>query len=243
MSHLLRWYARRFAEGSVVTIRSGCAKGLLWRRHKRYVNGYWLGQFELPVQEALRRELREGSVVFDVGANAGFFSLIASRLVGPSGKCFSFDPDPANIESIREQIRLNNIANWVAVQEAVSDKPGDVPFSRAVPGSSTGHLGEARRSEETIEVKVTTLDEAAVRFGPPDFIKMDIEGAEGEALRGASCLLRSARPSFLIELHNENAAGETRRIMEEAKYEVFSLRGARVSLDDVLPSHVLVWPE
>ena len=239
----MRWYARRYTEGSVVTIRSGCAKGLLWRRYKRYVNGYWLGQFELPVQEALRRELREGSVVFDVGANAGFFSLIASRLAGPSGKCFSFDPDPANIESIREQIRLNNIANWVAVQEAISDKPGNMPFSRTVPGSSTGHLGEAGRSEETIEVKVTTLDEAAARFGPPHFIKMDIEGAEGEALRGATQMLQTARPTFLIELHNENAAREVRRIMEEAKYEFFSLEGARVSLDEAFPSHVLVRPE
>src|SRR2546422_9879100 len=87
----LRWYARRFSEGSVVTILSGYARGMKWRRHHRYVNGYWLGQYELSVQAALARELKPGAVFFDVGANAGFFTMIAASKIGPMGKCVAFD--------------------------------------------------------------------------------------------------------------------------------------------------------
>src|SRR5688572_25684309 len=94
LSQALRWYARRHPEGSVVTIKSGEAAGFKWKRHHRYVNGYWLGQYELPLQQALKRELKPGDTFFDVGANAGFFTLIAARLVGPTGKCVAFDPAP-----------------------------------------------------------------------------------------------------------------------------------------------------
>src|SRR5581483_2433575 len=88
----LRSLARRYREGSVVTIKHGEAAGFRWKRHHRYLNGYWIGQYELEIQAALKRELRAGDTFFDVGANAGFFTLLASRFVGTEGKCVAFDP-------------------------------------------------------------------------------------------------------------------------------------------------------
>src|SRR5678809_656380 len=69
----LRKFARRYPEGSVVEIRTGVAAGLRWKRHHRYLNGYWVGHFELEIQNALQREIKAGDAVYDVGANAGFF--------------------------------------------------------------------------------------------------------------------------------------------------------------------------
>src|SRR5688572_31553432 len=98
----LRRMAHRYPEASVVEIGSGLAAGYRWKRHHRYVNGYWLGHYELRIQEALRAYLKPGQTIFDVGANAGFFTLVAARLVGPGGKVVAFDPPPENQESIRE---------------------------------------------------------------------------------------------------------------------------------------------
>jgi len=68
LSSALRWLARRYREGSIVLIRSGYAAGFKWRRYHELVSGYWLGQYELAVQEALARELNSGDVFYDIGA-------------------------------------------------------------------------------------------------------------------------------------------------------------------------------
>ena len=70
INQALRRVANFYPENSLVRIKSGHAAGLLWRRHHRYVNGYWLGHYEFAIQEALRRELKPGQRFFDVGANA-----------------------------------------------------------------------------------------------------------------------------------------------------------------------------
>src|SRR3954471_7327801 len=137
----LRRMAHNFPEVSVVEIRSGEAAGFRWKRHHRYVNGYWIGQYELPIQQALKRELRAGQTFLDIGANAGFFTLVAAKLVGPTGKCVAFDPLPANIESIREQIELNSLSYVTPIQQAVGDQVGESTFSFAAVGSASGHLG------------------------------------------------------------------------------------------------------
>src|SRR3954464_11056302 len=91
MGQFLRWVAHHYAEGSVITIKHGEAAGYRWKRHHRYVNGYWIGHYELEIQNPLKRELRSGETFFDVGANAGFFTLVAAKLVGTSGRCIAFD--------------------------------------------------------------------------------------------------------------------------------------------------------
>ena len=242
----LRKIARRYPEGSVVEVRTGLAEGLKWRRHHRYVNGYWIGQYELPIQDALKRELKAGDVVYDVGANAGFFTLIAARLVGPAGKVVAFDPAPENCESIREQAELNAFMPRVtAVQKAVAGNVGTATFSFAALGSSMGHLGDGSAAgERSVEVDLTTLDVAADTYGTPNFIKMDVEGAEGDALKGAQRLLGAgpARPNWLIELHSPQCEADVKRQMAAAGYRFFHLDGNPVADGQTLPHHVIARP-
>src|SRR5438445_12059998 len=152
----LRRLARRYPEGSVVEIRSGVAAGLRWKRHHRYVNGYWLGHYELNIQELLKQELAAGQTFFDVGANAGFFTLVAAKLVGPGGKCVAFDPSPDNDQSIREQLELNLLSNCMSVQKALGARAGTAMFAFAAPGSPMGHLGAAANGEQSMQVQVIT---------------------------------------------------------------------------------------
>lgn len=251
LSGALRWYARRYPEGSVVTIHSGLAQGLKWRRHHRYVSGYWTGQYELDMQRALQRELAAGGCFYDVGANAGFFSLVATRLVGEGGHVVSFDPDPDNCASMREQIELNGLAGrWAVEQKGVADQAGETTFERDQPGSPKGHLrdtgaagfdAEGGHKMESLRVELTALDDALANHPAPTVIKMDIEGAEVMAMRGAARVLAEARPTWLIETHGPEAERVVREALETHGYALFTMEGHPA--DPVaLPRHLIARP-
>jgi|SRR5438477_3569692 len=238
----LRRVANFYPENSLVRIRSGHAAGLLWRRHHRYVNGYWLGHYEFAIQEALRRELKPGQRFFDLGANAGFFTLLAARLVGPGGHCVAFDPSPENAASVREQLELNEFHHCTVVQEALGDEDGTASFSFPVAGSPIGHLGQRRGAERQVEVKTVCLDSASARFGEPDFVKMDVEGAEAMVLRGAQKLLCDKRPKWLIELHGPQCEHQVKCFLLAASYDFFDLAGNSLSPARLLPQHFVAVP-
>ena len=105
-----------------------------------------------------------------------------------------------------------------------------------------GHLGTALSGEQQVTVHVTTLDSAEERFGRPDFIKMDIEGGEIAAIRGATAVLRDSRPLWLIELHDAVSRKYVRDILQSAGYTFSDLTGNQVPENAHLPSHVLARP-
>lgn len=234
----LRRHANRFGEGSIVTIRSGYAAGYTWKRSHRYVNGYWTGQYELAIQQAIVRELLPGDTFFDVGANAGFFTLVAARRVGANGRVVAFEPLPDNAESVATEIRLNDLQTCHLSIEALSDHVGTASFCCGT-NSSTAHLGKTTNGEPSIDVKLNTLDNAVHEWGPPALVKMDIEGAEVDALRGAPTLLRSGHSTFLIELHNEQCKTGVKAILGDAGYTFFDILGRRLPEGEALPHHVL----
>lgn len=242
ISHLLRWYARQYSDGSVVTIQSGLAEGLKWKRYHRYVNGYWTGQYEWPLQQLIDRELAKGLTFFDLGANGGFFSIIAARAVGGDGRVISVDPDPDNCASIREQRELNAFSHWEARHAAVSDVRSTMQFSFSRAGASTGHLGAPRHGEHTIDVETLTLDELASEYGDPDLIKVDVEGAETLVLRGGRRVINEVRPRWIIELHGPELAREVRDTFVGANYAIYSLDGREVPAEGEPPSHILARP-
>jgi FkbM family methyltransferase len=241
---VLRRYAHRYRDGSVVTIACGLAAGYRWKRYHRYVNGYWIGQYELPIQHALRRLIRPGDIVFDIGANAGFFTLIAARLTGPSGRCVAFDPSPDNYQSVREQLELNDLNTYCSArQEAIGSTTGTASFSFAKPGSPQGHLGDAGNGEQSITVRVVTLDSLRDELGTPNFIKLDVEGAEVGVLDGAADLLRAAaKPTWLIELHGPECERGVRERLSAAGYSFFDLDDQPIPTATPLPHHVVARP-
>jgi FkbM family methyltransferase len=239
VSHALRWMASRFPEGSVVPIRSGYAQGMLWKRSHRYVNGYWLGHFELEIQAAIARILSPGDFFLDVGANAGLLSLVALRKIGPHGKCVSLDPDPANCQNMAELARLNALTNWVIVQKAAAESPGKLRFATASAGNPTGHLAREGESANTFDVDVTTVDEISREHGAPRLVKVDVEGAEVRVLRGAAQTLREMRPALLIELHAPDLASAARDLLHDAGYRFYELSGQPIPDSTPLPHHVV----
>lgn len=242
LAAFLRRQARRFREGSVVTIRAGLLSGLRWRRHHRYVSSYWLGTHELPLQEALARLLRSGDVFYDIGANAGFYTLLAGRLVGPQGRVYAFEPLPVNVESLREQIELNEMFTVEIVTTPVSFEEGRMEFSHSERDNSTAHLGPPRAPDERMEwIDVTTLDRFAAAHRMPTLVKIDVEGFEGQVLDGATWLLQHGT-RFAIELHGVAPGAHVVRLLRSYGYRLECLDGSETDHPES-EAYIIALPE
>jgi FkbM family methyltransferase len=240
---LVLWAMRQYEEGSVATLRFGLAKGCRWKRSHRQPNSFWLGYYEIENQLAMQRHLRPGDVFYDLGANAGFFSLVAATLVGPVGRCFAFEPDPLNFAGMVEQFSLNGLERRCqAFRLAVGSEEGRARLFFETPGGAMGHLGAAaHEGEASVDVDVTTLDRLVGKHPPPHFIKMDVEGSEVQVLDGATGLLREVRPTWLIELHGEECMRGATERLRAADYELRDINDEPLGAGPV-PRQILAVP-
>lgn len=159
----------------------------------------YLGKMEPEQTAAMAEAIRPGGVFFDIGANVGYYTILASRLVGSNGKVVAFEPAPRNIEFLRHHVELNAAANVVLKTCAVSNAKGPVRFSLG-PDSAMGHIGE----EGELEVETTTLDEVVSELGmTPNVMKIDVEGAEKEVFLGAARTLEKAKPAIFLSTHSD----------------------------------------
>lgn len=160
--------------------------------------------------EFVRRLVRPGDVVFDVGANIGWYTTLAARLVSPGGRVHAFEPVPGTIEVLRRNCDRNGALTNVALNNVgLGEAPGR--FTIFVPrqhgGASLRRWGDEPMDE--IECRVETLDDYCERNGVNTvrLIKCDVEGAELGVMKGAERLLRGERPPiWLLELNAGTAA-------------------------------------
>jgi len=164
---------------------------------------------------AIESALRPGSVFYDVGSNIGYHSLIASRIVGPTGRVVAFEPMRCNIERLRRNLALNDAHNVTVVECGLSDSV--TTAVAAMPRSEFGmaSLRSLDGASFTQEIALETGDGIAARLQlpGPDVVKIDVEGAEYKALIGMRGLLRTASaivievsPPYLEELGGSEAA-------------------------------------
>ncbi|WP_299617624.1 FkbM family methyltransferase [Pelagibius sp.] len=160
---------------------------------------------EAGTVELIRRELREGDVFCDIGANIGLYSLMAAARTGKTGQVYAFEPSAANFASLVENIRLNDYCDRVTpFSLALTDSSGIFPFHyiRLEAGTSGSQLHEAVDDHETrfqplvTEMKYGADLDALVESGvmrAPDFVKLDVDGNEARVLRGMQRLLNGPR--------------------------------------------------
>ena len=146
-----------------------------------------------PLQTAVvKKHVKPGNIVVDVGANIGFFTLIFARLVGPRGRVFAFEPDPENFELLRRNVELNGYENVTLVQKAVSRANGSTRLYLSNENTAGHRIYDSQQSWPSIEIEAVRLDDyLADKVAPVDFLKMDIEGSELAALEGMPRLLSS----------------------------------------------------
>ena len=183
----------------VVPVLGGINRGMRWITGAGTTNGCWIGNYEADHVKALRQLVPPGSIAYDLGANAGFYTLALSRLVGESGHVYCFEPEAGNAYLLRRHIELNRLRNVTFVQTAISDSTGMVGFDAPLKSAS----GEITSGGSYL-IPSISLDEFIAAGNPaPSFIKMDIEGAEQMALEGAKNLLSKQRPAWLVATHTD----------------------------------------
>lgn len=165
------------------------------------------GYFEPDLTSMFVDVLHPGMVVYDVGSHFGYFSLLASELVGDSGKVFAFEPTANTYRVLsenaarRENIVCNNVA---AFRES-----GEISFwDQGLNGSSINFIvndqeqvdPDHTKSGQMITVPAVQLDEFASENGDPDFLKIDAEGAEGPILEGMTEVIARSHPAISLEM-------------------------------------------
>ncbi|MEA2157505.1 MAG: hypothetical protein QOE11_3645 [Solirubrobacteraceae bacterium] len=187
------------AREGVYKIASGPAAGMLIDvSHSR--PSYVLGTAEPEMQQFLRANALPGGVVLDLGANVGFFSLVSAALVGPQGRVVAYEPFPLNGAALRRNIELNGLTTVEVVQAAVAGRAGTAEFSVGLSDQDGSLVG--RSGAGSISVATVAVDDEMRRLGlRPTLIKIDVEGAEADAITGMTQTLEQARPIVICEMH------------------------------------------
>jgi FkbM family methyltransferase len=168
----------------------------------------WAGAYEREVLALLKRVLKPSMTVMDIGAHIGYIAAIAAALVGAGGEVHAFEPNPRSYPYLVQN--LNPFSHAYAHQMAISDTQGTLPFylggNPAEDGWGTlleGCAFEPRDGERVMQVEVTSIDAFVSRYiaRPIDLIKIDIEGNELHALRGALQTIDRDHPVIIAELN------------------------------------------
>jgi FkbM family methyltransferase len=177
---------------------------------------YVSGLYEPSTLDVLQRVLSPGATFIDVGANAGLFSMFASRRVGPGGRVFAFEPSEREYRRLLDHVEVNRLSNVTAVHQAIGGQAGSVSLRVAsFPNAGHNTIGGsfAYPGVETAQIEqvdVVTLDQFVrdIRLARVDAIKMDIEGSEHAALSGSREVLDRFRPAMIVELEARALSGQ-----------------------------------
>jgi FkbM family methyltransferase len=215
---LVRWPLSLISPEREVRVLRGQLRGMKWIKGAG-PNAYWVGTYEVRRMRTFERAIVPGAVVFDVGANVGIYSLVASVNTGPSGMVYAFEPLERNLRYLRSHVAMNHLQNCRIVEKAVCDREGTLAFATAEVSSSMAHLSP----EGEIVVPTTTVDACVYgeeRMRPPDVMKIDVEGAELTVLRGAERTIAEFRPKIFLEIHGTQLHADCRDFLLAKGYDV-----------------------
>jgi FkbM family methyltransferase len=170
------------------------------------------GNYEVAETRFCERVVRAGWTVFDVGAHIGIYTLLLAQLVGEEGRVHAFEPEPENLGRLRANLALNDVATVWLVPAAAAAESGTATLHVFPPGFGACHSlgrptvshpfvpGQTVEPIATIEVPTVTLDEYCAERGVEriDLLKLDVEGAEVDVLRGAEQLLGDGRIGTIL---------------------------------------------
>jgi FkbM family methyltransferase len=206
---------------------------------------YFLGSHEPLETERVRDLIRPDWVVMIVGAQIGFYTLLAARRIDPQrGHVYAIEPNPSALDHLRHHVWLNDVPHVTVVPKAVGDRGETIHFYPG-PSHNTGLASTFDRGFDTpaVLVEQTTIDHLADEFDLDrlDFMKVDAEGCEAAVLEGASRTLRRFHPTLLLELNDRmlrRAGASSRKIvtaLQDLGYRLFESTGddTELSLDAV----------
>lgn len=222
-------------------IFSGLLRGMYFSMPRLERAAFALGTYERHIVNTIARYVQPGAVAYDIGANSGYLSLVMAKRAGTRGQVFAFEPDPLNLKALEANIQNNLCSNLTPVPKAVSDHSGTVTFA-GFDYSLVGHIAHADTPDDArlFQVQSTRLDDFVFveQHPKPNFIKIDVEGAEEHVFRGAVRVLEEAQPVILAEIRGGETWQAIVALMQTYNYTVELLSGGwqmeKDGLGDVL---------
>jgi FkbM family methyltransferase len=177
----------------IVLDANGCKLGMTIGRGRGFdsmASGLVFGKgYEVGTTKLFQKLVKSGMNIIDIGAHIGYYTVLASRLVGENGKVWAFEPEPRNFSELRKNIILNQSNNVSYYRMAVGDKIKMSELYYSTKWSGECSLVEIKqRPKDKVSVEVVTLDEA-LKDHHVDIIKMDVDGGEMMVLDGARKLI------------------------------------------------------
>jgi FkbM family methyltransferase len=204
-----KWAGRRIGTVAGPRVYGGIHGGLRMRLDlaDAFERSVYLNYENAVMVRLIRTLLLPGDVFVDGGANIGQLALVASRSVGPNGHVYAFEPQPRAIERLRENLMLNEAANVTIVPKGCWDAPGTATLYDFAGGAiDLPSMGRRPDREVVGSTSIETVRIDEVVPPPAKLIKLDVEGAEWSALRGAERLLTGPNPPhLLLELNQKTS--------------------------------------
>lgn len=231
--HVVSWVSRNLFEHYTYTVRHGLLSGLKRKGGLGWVPEIFAGSIETAEIDFWRKLPLAGLTVYDVGA---FEGLLAMFFASRAGRVICYEPNSRNYGRLLDNIKLNGFTNVLVRKSGVGEALQQIQltWNPAMPGGASAETATAAHLQDTVSgaqvetIPVTTLDKDFEENGlpVPDLIKIDIEGWELQALKGARNLLRRFGPALYLEMHGETMADKKRKVedivqlLEEIGYPV-----------------------
>lgn len=227
IGEIIRFPLRLIPKSLTIKVLQGSNKGYKWVVGSG-VHGYWFGSYEHYKQKAISSYTREGMVAYDIGAHAGFYTLLFSGICGASGYVYSFEPNPDNLIYLNRHLELNKIDNAEILRIALSNTKSYMFFDDT-QNSSMGHLSE---NETGLKVPTDTIDNLMCEglLKPPDIMKIDVEGAELDVLFGGEETISTYKPIIFIAIDNPDNEGAILDFLRKRDYKIEKLNDNRYEI-------------
>ena len=236
------WYR----SGTAHRILTGPMKGMWFKCSENTGLAALYSGNEQANQRVYAQVVRPGDVVIDAGANWGVHSLYLAKLVGAAGRVHAFEPHPQVVEELRWHVGQNGLRQVMIHQCGLYSSEGMIPFVLG-ENSKTSHIAagdEAKGEARRVEVPSRTLDKVVAEEGITNIrlIKVDVEGAEGELLKGAEATIRRDRPHLVVELHSPEQDLIVAKTLTDWGYKLARVEGPELlHLDKSWPEPHGVW--
>lgn len=199
------------------------------------------GVYEPFETELIKKEIKKGDIVVDIGAHIGYYTLIFAKLVGEEGKVFAFEPSPENFALLKKNVEINGYKNVTLVQKAVSNKSGTLKLYLCEGNAGDNRIYDSHDDRRSVDIEAVRLDDYFKNgSGRINYIKMDVQGAEGAAVLGMSHLLESNKAlKILTEFWPDGlqkfgtSPGEYLQLLTNLRFKLFDLNERENILEPV----------
>jgi FkbM family methyltransferase len=182
--------------------------------------------YEPEETELLKKIVKKGAVVVDVGANVGWYTLLSAHIVGKNGRVIAFEPEPSSFSLLTQSIRRNNFTNIQAFDKCVSNTEGPRKLYLTV-GNLGGHSIVRKIGQHSIDVTAVTLDKflPSLDITHIDLLKIDAEGAESEVIEGAHQYLSNSKVKNIFLEWNADSWTNREKLLQTilSKYTIYQI--------------------